>query len=211
MKDSSFPDTSLCNWTFTRHLFNAHVATGSDGNTRIGMKNKVGMRRLVTVSLNLGEYLFVGLFGISVGDRRAQFLRGTAKELRELALEKEGNHTHYHAKPYEEQTENITTEMFTVEQHHGTEKDAHIAGIGRMYRLALVMQNAVREIPHFVPVAGDTVGKVNILAIHEKALVKQPYLIKDAATEYHEGSCQHVHTVRRVGIKIAQMVTAKDT
>ena len=48
------------------------------------------------------------------------------------------------------------------------------------------MQNLDRQIPVLIPSLQNTVGQVDILAIHEEVLVEESHLVEGLTTEHEE-------------------------
>src|ERR1051325_7956537 len=97
--------------------------------------------------------------------------------------------------------------MLSRKNEHGIIKHEHIIHAHFFCAFPFVMYNTgIGEI--IMPVTGQTysIGKIDVLAIHEKCFVEKPGLIQSFFPEEHERAAQYIHLVCLFLIEIAEMI-----
>ena len=102
-------------------------------------------------------------------------------------------------------------EMLAVKKGHGPVKNPDIIDAALLCALSFVMDDSgVREIIIFISRPDNAVREVDVFAIHEKGLIKEPDFVQNAFAQHHEGTRQHFHLVYFLIAQISQVVAGKD-
>ena len=100
--------------------------------------------------------------------------------------------------------------MLLGKNFHGTVEDENIVDAGLLGALALVVDDAcLGEIVVLVAALRDAIRQVNVLAIHEKGLVKQTNFVERLFTHQHESTSQNLHFVGFVVREMPHVITCK--
>ena len=100
--------------------------------------------------------------------------------------------------------------VLVEEQQHGIVEDVYVAETAFHRALTLVVQDVERQIPVLPSALQEAVTEVNILAIHEEALVEQPHVVDGLAPQHVERARDNLYAVGLVGIQIAHVIAAED-
>ena len=100
--------------------------------------------------------------------------------------------------------------MLFGENLHSAIKHEHIVDAGFLCAFALIVDNAgFGEIIVFIATLRDAIRQVDVLAIHEKGLVKQADLVHRFLAHEHKGTSQNLHFVGFVVGEMAHVIPCK--
>ena len=99
--------------------------------------------------------------------------------------------------------------MLVEENEHGLVEHVHIAETALHRTFSLVMQDGAGQVIVFPSSLQQTVAEVYVLAIHEKVLVEQSYLVERLSPHHVEGTGNHLDGIGLIRIEIAHVIAAK--
>ena len=82
--------------------------------------------------------------------------------------------------------------VLAEEDEHGLIEDVDIAVVGLLGGLALIVGDGERQVPVLPAALEQTVGEVDVLAVHKEVLIEQSHLIEGLATQHIEGAADDV-------------------
>ena len=98
--------------------------------------------------------------------------------------------------------------MFSGKNDHGPVKNHYIVNTTLFSAFTLIVNDrCTRKIVILIPRLQDTVGKINILAIHKKTLIEETYFVEYRFSEEHKGSGKYINPVGLIIVEKAQMIS----